>query len=124
MSEFNPNDDKSLKEFYQKVEEMTKQLNVDTYNNSHPELDRLLQPQKLVECRHEIVFNITANVMEEDDEGTVIGTVNICRKDYHIPVPANKDYNVYMSAFFKYLEECIANSAKICNENSQEKSDE
>lgn len=71
---------------------------------------------KLIECRHEIIINVTANVMEEDDEGLTVGSKEICKKNYHIPVPSNKDYNDYLKGFFDFMEECMKSSAEHANE--------
>ena len=74
--------------------------------------DTLLEStEKLISCRHEIVFDITANVLEENDVGETVGTKEICVKKYHIPVPSNKDYNEYMKAFFSYLEKQMTDAA-------------
>jgi hypothetical protein len=78
--------------------------------------DRLLDsPEKLISCRHEIIFDIIANVLEENDLGETVGTKEICVKKYHIPVPSNKDYNEYMQVFFSYLEKNITNAAINAN---------
>jgi hypothetical protein len=75
--------------------------------------------KKLISCRHEIVFNINARVMEEDELGNAVATTAICTKNYHIPVPSDKDYNVYMKSFFEYLESCLSKSAQYSKkENS------
>ncbi len=83
-------------------------------------------PEKLLPCEHEIVFSITANVLEleeaekqpQNDDAPInkdkvtTRSKEICTKNYHIPVPADKDYNVYMTAFFQFLEESLINAAK------------
>lgn len=78
--------------------------------------EELNENQKLFDCRHEIVFSIVANVIEQDDAGQAVASRHICRKNYHIPVPATKDYNEYMGAFFEFLEQALADSAKKANE--------
>jgi hypothetical protein len=67
--------------------------------------------QKLIDCRHEIVMSLTAFVYQQDDEGKDIAAAEICRKNFHIPVPANHDYHDYMKSFFGFLENCISESA-------------
>lgn len=69
------------------------------------------EPEKISDAPHEIVFNITANVLEENDKGEKIRSKHICTKYYHIPVPIDGDYHVFMEAFFKFLEESLASSA-------------
>lgn len=85
------------------------------YNNEVPDLDR---PKKLISCPHEIIFDIKATVMEENEKGEIVGCKEICRKDYHIPVPPKKDYNLYMESFFEHLEKCIISSAKHSEEKT------
>lgn len=75
------------------------------------------ESKKLIECAHEIVFKVTANVLEENKEGQLVSSKEICTKDYHIPVPADKDYKEYMTIFFDFLENGLAASAdKIYNQ--------
>lgn len=71
---------------------------------------------KLIECRHEIVISVTANIMEEDDMGELVGTKEICKKNYHIPVPSDKDYHHYLEGFFNFLEQCMGSSIEKTNE--------
>ena len=59
--------------------------------------------KKLIECPHEIIFKVTANVLEENKDGQLVSSKEICTKDYHIPVPADKDYKEYMNIFFEFL---------------------
>jgi hypothetical protein len=88
-------------------EELIKFLQ-DNYVGAAPAVD---DPVKLLSCAHEIIFSITANVMEENEHGETTRCVEVCNKNYHIPVPPLKDYNVYMDTFFKFLENCIASAA-------------
>lgn len=76
---------------------------------------------KLIECRHEILIGVTAHVMEEDDTGTTVASKEICKKNYHIPVPSNKDYNQYMQGFFDFLEQCMKSSIEKTNESVKDK---
>jgi hypothetical protein len=71
---------------------------------------------KLIDCRHEILIQITAHVIEQDVTGSTVGTKEICQKNYHIPVPENKDHHVYLQGFFNFLEGCMNQSIQ-----SQEK---
>lgn len=81
-------------------------------------------PKKLILCNHEIVFNITAHVLEENLKGEIVGSKEICAKDYHIPVPFDKDYHNYMNIFFNRLEECIIHGVDNANEISKDKNNE
>jgi hypothetical protein len=84
------------------------------------EFDDPNTPKKLIECAHEIIFNITAHVMTEDEKGEVTSSVEICTKNYHIPVPFNKDYKSYMSVFFDHLENSIINTISDTNDKAEE----
>lgn len=71
---------------------------------------------KLIDCRHEILIQITAHILEQDITGSTVGTKEICQKNYHIPVPEDKDHNIYLQGFFNFLEGCMSRSIE-----SQEK---
>lgn len=80
---------------------------------------------KLIECRHEIVISVIAHVLEDDDEGQTIGSKEICKKNYHIPVPSNKDYHEYMNGFFQFLEGCMSSSVnQLDSDNKEENNNE
>jgi hypothetical protein len=59
---------------------------------------------KLIDCPHEIVFSINANVLEQNEDGQTIGSKELCVRTYHIPIPPHKDYKEYMDAFFGFFE--------------------
>jgi hypothetical protein len=65
--------------------------------------------EKAIVCPHEIIFTINANVLTENEKGELTSTKEICVKNYHIPVPIDKNYQEYMHIFFKYIEEQIIN---------------
>jgi hypothetical protein len=67
---------------------------------------------KLIECKHEIVISVIASVFEENETGETIGAKEIAKKNYHIPVPSNKNYQEYLSGFFNFLENCMTSSAQ------------
>mgnify|MGYP006286865319 CR=1 FL=1 len=73
------------------------------------------EQHKLIRCPHEIIFNITANVLMENDKGEKTGSREICNKNYHIPVPIDRDYKEYMNAFFEHLEKALGESVKYAN---------
>jgi hypothetical protein len=79
------------------------------------------EPEKIFDCAHEIIFNITANAMTLNEKQETTGTREICNKMYHIPVPIDKDYKEYMNAFFSYLEEKIIDTAKHTNDTLKSK---
>lgn len=78
------------------------------YQQIHKNVD----PQKLTKTPHEIIFDITAHVMEENEKGEVVATKEICNKKFHIPVPVDKEYNLYMKTFFDHIEQCLIKSIK------------
>lgn len=87
------------------IDDITKQYNTYPLSNEISQ-----EHDKLLDCRHEIVIALTARVLEQNDTGEHIGTKEICKQNYHIPVPAFKDYHAYMKGFFDKLEKCITTS--------------
>jgi hypothetical protein len=77
-----------------------------------------MSSDKLIDCRHEIVIQVVAKILEEDQTGMTIGAKEICQKNYHIPVPANRDYNEYTKGFFDFLENCMSTSATNLEEDT------
>ena len=75
--------------------------------------------EKLIDCKHEIVFSVVANVLEENEKGEAVKSKKICSKNYHIPVPEGVDYDMYMDSFFSFLENCLAESAKQADPNPE-----
>jgi maltose-binding protein MalE len=104
--------DKTSKEELVKLLEQIRDQQDSRANFNANEID---ENQKLFDSRHEIIFSITANVVEQDDTGQAVASRHICRKNYHIPVPATKDYNEYMTAFFDFLEKSLSDSANQAN---------
>jgi hypothetical protein len=76
--------------------------------------------KKLIQSPHEIIFTITAKVIEENLKGEISGEKEICIKNYHIPVPIDKNYKNYMQTFFGYLEENILSGIEHANQESEE----
>ena len=74
--------------------------------------------QKKIECAHEIIFNITARVMSEDENGNDSECKEILTKNYHIPVKEKAEYKQFIDAFFRFLENCMAQSAKHAYDNT------
>lgn len=80
--------------------------------------------EKLIDCPHEIIFTINAKVLAQNEKGELIDTREISVKNYHIPVPIDKDYKNYMAIFFKYLEDKIIDAVDYSNKNSQDKKED
>lgn len=92
-----------------------------TPNSTESVIDDPERPGKLIQCTHEIVFTVTARVLEENLKGEIVGEKEVSIKTYHIPVPIDKDYNNYMATFFKYLEDKMIETIDHSNETSKEK---
>jgi hypothetical protein len=112
---------------------MDKNANIseEEKKNIHDALDGVLKQyslsneisqeyEKLLECRHEIVITLTAKVLEQDDTGDTTGVKEICKQNYHIPVPQNKNYHEYMAGFFDRLQKCIMVSDQSATESASE----
>lgn len=80
--------------------------------------------EKLIDCPHEIIFTINAKVLAQNEKGELIDTREISVKNYHIPVPIDKDYKNYMAIFFKYLEDRMVDAVDYSNKNSQDKKED
>lgn len=68
---------------------------------------------KLTECKFELVFNITASLLQQDETGNLSNTKQIYSQNYHIPVPDEKNHKIFLDTFFKYLEGHILESSKV-----------
>lgn len=68
--------------------------------------------QKKIDCMYELVFNITAHMMKQDDDGKDMSCEQVCGKNYHIPVKEGSDPTIFMNTFFQFLEGCLSQSAK------------
>jgi len=80
--------------------------------------------EKLLECKHEIVITVTAKVLEEDNNGEAVGIKEICKQNYHVPVPQNKHYHEYMEGFFNHLQKCIMQSDQQATTQARENTNE
>ena len=68
--------------------------------------------KKLIQCSHEIVFSVNASVLMENEKGELTDTKEVCSKNFHIPVPINKDYQIFMKTFFDHIENCLITSTQ------------
>lgn len=85
---------------------------------------RLFEGQcKKIQCAHEIIFNISARVISEDENGNDSECKEILTKNYHIPVKDKAEYKQFIDAFFQYLENCLSQSAKHAYDNTPTVSD-
>jgi hypothetical protein len=105
----------AINELYSEVDDSILQESKENLNN---------KPTKLIECSHEIVFKIVANVLEENTDGTVVGAKEIYAQNYHIPVPSGNDYKVFVDTFFGFLEQSLSTAAEKTydsEENNEQK---
>jgi len=94
--------------------------NFANFDMSYQYSDIFEGKQKKIDCTYELIFNITAHLMKQNDNGEDMSAEQVCAKNYHIPVKEGSDTKIFMDTFFKFLENCLANSAKNAYENSKE----
>jgi hypothetical protein len=85
------------------------------------QLNLFPESTKLISCAHEIVFSVTANVLEENKEGQNIGSVELLSQTYHMPVPEEKNYVGFVDAFMEFFEKTMAESYNEADKNTVNK---
>ena len=108
----------------EKFKEFVSQADLDRILKFKQEFNNPLKEEeleKVISCPHEIVFTVNANVLTENEKGELTGTKEICVKNYHIPVPIDRDYKEYMSAFFQYIEDQIIDCIKKTDKTTEKK---
>jgi len=80
------------------------------FSEKHPEA---IPQQHITDCPHEIKISVIGEVSEVDDKGYLKEVKEVFRKNYHIPVLANKNYIEYTDNFFKYFEDKLLST---CND--------
>lgn len=117
------NDQESIEQLDQRTMDYLKSLADATLKNfkeineaQYGSIVDYTEQKKLTDSPHEIIFDVTALVLEENEKGETVGTKEICTKKYHIPVPINKDYDVFMKTFFSHIEECLLSAANKAHE--------
>jgi hypothetical protein len=113
MSELDPDMAETLKKFLNDFDN-----NQILHDRSHADVFQDSE-SKIIACPHEIVFTITAKVLEENQKGELISNKEIYTKNYHIPVPIDQDYNMFMETFFRFLEECLSTSANEAHSDKE-----
>jgi hypothetical protein len=106
------------------IEDLIQALNnsIEQQNNlNYAELADIVIDKKASNSPHEIIFDITATVLEENEKGEIVATKKIMTKKFHIPVPIDKDYNTFMGVFFDHLEKSILDSANKAHNPEEEK---
>jgi hypothetical protein len=74
-------------------------------------------PKKLIDCAHEIVFSVEANILEQNEKHENIKSTMIHKTTFHMPVPEKCDPAEYMKVFIKHFEECLIQTKKEENSN-------
>ena len=98
---------KKLEELYETIQKQIEQ----SQGLQYAELNDIVNNSKATNNPYEIVFDITAKVLQENEKGEIVSTKEIMTKNFFIPVPMEKDYNTFMGSFFSYLEKHILEAA-------------
>lgn len=91
---------------------------IEAKRQEDPTIDE--NPIKLIDTAHEIIFTVTAHALSQNEKGELIDSKEISVRNYHIPVPIDKDYKHYMHVFFSYLEEKIVSAIHEANKKSND----
>jgi len=67
---------------------------------------------KLIDCPREVVFKIEGTVLNQKDDGEIIGTEFIFDQSYHIPVPTGINYKDSISVFLNHFTGCLEQTSK------------
>lgn len=106
------------------LDSLKKNLPEDSFEFYKRQFDQQLElfPEttKLVDCKHELVFSMSVNVLEQDDEGKSLAASEIRTNTYHIPVPSDVDHKEYISAFMQHFENAMITAADNTNLQSPE----
>jgi hypothetical protein len=68
------------------------------FNLKHPDV---MHPKHITSSPHEITVFVKAEVSDIDNKGNLSEIKDLFEKYYHIPVPNNTDYMVYVTKFFE-----------------------
>ena len=104
--EIKPETLEELKKLSESLDSQIKQEQSFQYS----ELDDLVNNKKATNSPHEIIFDITATVLEENEKGEAVNAKEIMTKKFHIPFPIDKEYKKFMGIFFSHLEQSILDS--------------
>ena len=73
-------------------------------------------PKKLIDCPHEIIFSVEANILEQNEKHENVGSKLIHKTNFHMEVPEGKDAIKYMEGFLQHFQECLLQTAKKEND--------
>jgi hypothetical protein len=112
-------------EMYSELEKiLTKEEAEEIRNRFENQLNFFPEEIKLISCPHEIVFSVTANALEENDDGHTIGSKELTTRTYHMPVPEGRDYNEFIAAFMEFFEKTMVEAHNHAKENTKTKESE
>ena len=72
-------------------------------------------PKKLIDCPHEIIFSVEANILEQNENHENIASKSIHKRNFHMPVPEKEDPMQYMQGFLEHFEKCLLQTEKEKN---------
>jgi len=107
---------KKLEKLYETIQKQIEQ----SQGLQYAELNDLVNDSKATNNPYEIVFDVTAKVLQENEKGEVVSTKEIMTKNFFIPVPIDKDYNEFMGSFFSYIEKHILEAANQAYDKGSE----
>jgi|688.fasta_scaffold671794_2 hypothetical protein len=110
------------KETIEFLKNQIEDLKSNTINIDHSEYKHIFDdPNKIkkqTDAKYEIYINIVANVLENIEDAEFPESKSIVTNNYFIPVPSGQDHNVYLSEFFKYMQECMSISAQKADKDN------
>jgi hypothetical protein len=118
-------DIQNQEDIYANLEKILSKEEVDEIKNRFEnQLNFFPEETKLISCPHEIVFSITANVLEENEDGHTVGSKELTTRTYHMPVPSDKDYHEFIDVFMEFFEKTMIESHTHAKQNTETKEKE
>jgi hypothetical protein len=91
-----------------KFDELNQDQPLD-FSQKHPEV---IEPVHIGKNPHEIRVSMTIEISEVDEKGYLKETKEMIKKNYHIPVPAQKDYNTYVQKFTSRFQQKLTETCQ------------
>lgn len=125
--ELSEDEKKILDKFDQKISDIIKEHTEHQYDHlenddpldfslKHPEI---MHPTHVTSSPHEITVIVKAEVSDIDNKGNLSQIKDLFEQYYHIPVPNNTDYMIYVNKFFeKFHADLEITCQEIHKENS------
>lgn len=117
-----------LQKIEQKISEKLKDIDENKYNHldndkpldladKHPET---IEKQHISGSPHEIKISVVAQISSVDDKGYLNEIKEIIRKNYHIPVVSDQDYNIFANKFFENFENKLTSTCQEMIQSNNE----